>query len=228
MARARTARVYSPPPEMAPPQAPPHDYESGGGRPWMVLAIMVIVITTFGYVLWTLYGAGAQDDAPVIAAVDGGFKERYEGPPVDELATAEIDQALAGKAAAPMAPIAVRRAPEEPLPEVAAPPKAAVKAAPRAPAPAPAPAPRVAAGGAFVAQIAALRSEGAADAAWDRLSARDPALFAGAQKDIQRADLGAKGAYFRVRAGYFAGRDEAARFCNRVKTLGQDCIVVVR
>lgn len=222
MARARTARVYSPPSEMAPPQAPPHDYESGGGRPWMVLAIMVIVITTFGYVLWTLYGAGAQDDAPVIAAADGGFKERYEGPPVDELATTEIDQALAGKATAPMAPIAVRRAPEEPLPEVAAPPKAAAKVARRAPAPG------VAAGGAFVVQIAALRSEGAADAAWDRLSARDPALFAGARKDIQRADLGAKGAYFRVRAGYFAGRDEAARFCDRVKTLGQDCIVVVR
>ena len=82
--------------------------------------------------------------------------------------------------------------------------------------------------GGFLAQIAALRSEGAADTAWDRLAQRDPALFANARKDVQRADLGGKGIYFRVRAGYFADRGEASRFCDRVKTLRQECIVVVR
>ncbi|MDX2235349.1 MAG: SPOR domain-containing protein [Hyphomonadaceae bacterium] len=222
MARARTA-VYTPPPQVAAPAAAHHDYDAGGGRPWMVLTILVIVIVTLGYVLWSVYGQGAHDDAPVIAAQEGGFKQRYEGPPVAELATVEIDRVLAGDAPAPLAPRTKAKAPEQPLPV------SALKAPPAtAQIPVPPAASRAGAVGGFVVQIAALRSRGAADAAWDRLSARDPALFAGAQKDVQPADLGPKGQYFRVRAGYFAARDEAARFCERVKAMGQDCIVVAR
>jgi hypothetical protein len=46
--------------------------------------------------------------------------------------------------------------------------------------------------------------------------------------DVQRADLGSRGVYHRVRAGYFADRDSAARFCDRVRQMGQDCIVAAR
>jgi cell division septation protein DedD len=111
---------------------------------------------------------------------------------------------------------------EEPLPVTA---KSATKTVAAVPAPRPKAA---AAAGGFLAQVASLKSAGAADTAWNRLAARDPALFAGAQKDVQQADLGEKGVYFRVRAGYFAERAEAQRFCDRVKSLGQDCIVVAR
>ena len=42
------------------------------------------------------------------------------------------------------------------------------------------------------------------------------------------ADLGARGIYHRVRAGYFADRENATRFCERIRQMGQDCIVVSR
>lgn len=227
MAQAQR-RVYTPPPEAQPYQHAQRDDDGGGGkRQSMVLVVMVIVIATFGYVMWTMYGAPKQGaDAPVIEAREGGFKERYEGPPVDELATADIDRALEGRALkTPPAP--ARAAAEEPLPAVAAP-KAVAHVAAGAKTAAAAPPANPAAHGDFVVQIAALRSDTAADAAWDRLAHRDPALFANASKDVQRADLGPKGVYFRLRAGYFAARDEAGRFCDRVKTLGQECIVVAR
>lgn len=221
-ARARAPRVYTPPPDT--PAYAPHDDDGGGSRQWMVLTIMVIVLVTFGYVLWTLYDGDSKPagggQTPTIEAQSESFKERYDGPPMDELATAEIDQALEGRP--PRAPAPAREE-AEPLPEVSVAIREPASAKRKAAAPA-----GTAAGSGFVVQIAALRSEEAANAAWDRLSRRDPALFAGASKDIQRADLGGKGVYHRLRAGYFTDRTEAARFCDRVKTLGQECIVVVR
>lgn len=222
MAQAQR-RVYTPPPEAPSYQHAHHDDDGGGKRQSMTLIIMLIVMVTFGYVMWTMYGAKPTTGAPVIAAQDGAFKERYDGPPVDELATAEIDRALEGRPQKAVTPAAQPARPpaEEPLPEA---PPAAVKTA----APVAGPAPRAAPAGGFLVQIAALRSASAADAAWDRMAHRDPALFANARKDVQRADIGGKGVYFRVRAGYFADRGQASRFCDRVKTLGQECIVVVR
>ena len=98
--------------------------------------------------------------------------------------------------------------------------------APAAPPAAPGAAPTIAADGPFLAQIASLKSADAADAAWTRFSRRSPALFGAARKDVQQADLGERGIYFRVRAGYFASRADAAQFCSQVKSLGQECLVV--
>jgi len=216
------ARVYTPPPETpAYRPAPPNDGE-GPSRQWLVRTIMLIVLATSGYVLWSLYDDTGEKGPPTIEADSESFKERYDGPPVDELATVEIDRALEGRPE--RAPESRKAVEEEPVMDVSmavVDPRPAPKAKTTA-------APRAANAGGFVVQIAALRSESAADAAWERLARRDPALFAGASKDVQRADLGAKGVYHRVRAGYFADRAEAARFCDRVKTLGQECIVVVR
>ncbi len=224
MARAQR-RVYAPPPEAAAYPPSHHDDDSGDRRQSMKLIIMLIVMVTGGYVLWTLYSGPPAADAPVIAAQEGGFKQRYDGPPVDELATAEIDRALEGRAPAPAkATTPPRVVSEEVLPVAPATASQATKAA----AATNGPPPQAAGAGGYLAQIAALRSEGAADTAWDRLARRDPALFANAHKDVQRADLGGKGVYWRVRAGFFADRGEATRFCDRVKTLGQECIVVVR
>lgn len=82
--------------------------------------------------------------------------------------------------------------------------------------------------GPYVVQLAALQSEACVDAAWRRIAARSPQLFASARLDVERADLGPRGVYHRVRAGYFAERDDAARFCERLRRMGQDCIVVTR
>ncbi len=83
-------------------------------------------------------------------------------------------------------------------------------------------------GGPFVAQIAALQSAAAAEVAWRRLSARAPSLFTAVQLDVERADLGQRGVYYRVRAGYFANREGASQFCDQIKQMGQDCIATAR
>ena len=88
--------------------------------------------------------------------------------------------------------------------------------------------PRFVSSGPYVAQLAALRSEAAVDNAWRRFASRAPDLFANAHMDVQRADLGPGGVYHRVRAGYFADRANASLFCERIRQMGQDCIVAAR
>jgi hypothetical protein len=82
--------------------------------------------------------------------------------------------------------------------------------------------------GRFLVQVAAVRTPGEADAEWTKLVRRAPDLFAGVQKDVERADLGAKGVFYRLRAAAFSERTGATAFCEQVKTVGQDCIVVAR
>ena len=47
----------------------------------------------------------------------------------------------------------------------------------------------------------------------------------GKTPDVERADLGDKGIYYRLRLGPFASRDAAADYCLGLKDRGQDCIV---
>ena len=82
--------------------------------------------------------------------------------------------------------------------------------------------------GEFLVQLAALRTEESANESWDKLVLSQPDTFRGATRFVQRADLGAKGVFYRLRAGSFAERDAAAAFCNAVKAAGGDCIVVQR
>lgn len=226
-------RVYAPPEaetalefprERVRRPAPDHrerEVDLGRTKQPMIL-ISLIVLVTVAYVIWTFVGESPKGaNAPVIPAEVTDFKTRYEGDAVDEPATAEIDQALAGQAPAPRAPVKAKAAPEEPM-IATVPARAAVAA------PAPGAAPAIVGDGPFAAQIASLRSADAADAAWTRYSRRAPDLFAKARKDVQQADLGDRGVYFRVRAGYFANRADAAQFCGQVKALGQECLVVAK
>ena len=113
---------------------------------------------------------------------------------------------------------------------------------PRLPAPDPAPALSVApspssvptplarfdfsADGQYLVQISALRSEDAAERAWQEATRKSPDLFLGADKRIQRADLGAKGVFYRLRVGAFAERAAASEFCSALKSAKHQCIVV--
>lgn len=80
--------------------------------------------------------------------------------------------------------------------------------------------------GAFLVQIAALRTQEAADAAWANAVGANPGIYSGAEKRIQRADLGAKGVFYRLRVGAFVARDDASAFCDALKARGETCIVV--
>jgi cell division septation protein DedD len=80
----------------------------------------------------------------------------------------------------------------------------------------------------YLVQLSALRSPDAAESAWSQMDLTHPGLLRGVKKDVQRADLGAQGIYYRLRAGYFGDRGQANSFCERVKGAGLACMVVVR
>lgn len=82
--------------------------------------------------------------------------------------------------------------------------------------------------GNYLVQIMALRDVESAEKAWSQLVEANPSLFAGAQMDIQRADLGARGIFYRLRASAFADRADADAFCESLKQRNQSCIVATR
>ncbi|MEM6851019.1 MAG: SPOR domain-containing protein [Pseudomonadota bacterium] len=92
-------------------------------------------------------------------------------------------------------------------------------------APEPEPKPASVLPGDYVVQIASLKSESEAELSWTKLKARFPSMMTSVGPNIQQADLGARGVYYRLRVGPFAEKSEADEFCRVLKARGQDCIV---
>lgn len=80
--------------------------------------------------------------------------------------------------------------------------------------------------GGYVVQLAAFRDEPSARAEFRKLQKKFPVL-AGLSADIQKADLGAKGIYYRLRGGYM-DKAKAADLCTGLKAQGQACLVKPR
>ncbi|WP_421862707.1 SPOR domain-containing protein [Parvibaculum sp.] len=89
-------------------------------------------------------------------------------------------------------------------------------------------APAAASGGAYVVQIMALREEGAAQTAWASLQKKHPSVLGGHALDIEKADLGDKGTFYRIRAAGFETKAAAQSACSSLKAAGQDCLVKSR
>ena len=64
----------------------------------------------------------------------------------------------------------------------------------------------------------------AVDSAWASMVKKHPAL-ANQPHEIETADLGAKGTYYRLKAGAFNDRSDADNLCNTIKKQGGSCIV---
>lgn len=82
--------------------------------------------------------------------------------------------------------------------------------------------------GDYVAQIAAYRSSADAEAGWLNFVSRYPDLAIGRAPDIQRADLGERGVFHRLRIAGFSTREEAAGYCQTLQDRGQACLVARR
>jgi hypothetical protein len=91
------------------------------------------------------------------------------------------------------------------------------------PAPKPAAA-KPAAGGGYVLQIGAYKSQADADTAWKTYKAKHAALLSGYNSDIQQADLGEKGTWYRLRVGGLGDKEVATALCDRLKADGGVCI----
>ena len=77
----------------------------------------------------------------------------------------------------------------------------------------------------YAVQVTSRRSEAEAQAAFRQLRAKYPNQLGGREPIIRRADLGARGTYYRALVGPFAKVEEAAGMCSRLKAAGGNCLV---
>ena len=85
--------------------------------------------------------------------------------------------------------------------------------------------PAPAAGGAYVVQVSAQRSEAEAQSSYRSLQQKYPSLLGAREPSIRRVDFGEKGGiYYRAQVGSFATMEQANTFCNNLKDLGGQCI----
>jgi cell division septation protein DedD len=191
-------RVYAPALEPAQKGPPPRE------RRWAGIAFAIVVTVGSIAFIWSAWVGGSSPQ--VVKAPDQPFKVAAPKPETGPARQAEIYDVLetaresASKAAAKPAAPARDEAP------------ATTGAQPDGP---------------YFVQIAALKSFESAQALGPKLAAAHPASYKGVTFDVQRVERDG-GAFFRVRAGYFADWAEASMFCNRLAALKQDCIVVPR
>ncbi len=79
--------------------------------------------------------------------------------------------------------------------------------------------------GAGLLQIGSYKSQAEADAAWTAYKAKHASMLAGLSPDVQQADLGAKGTWYRLRI-VTGSKDAAAALCTKLKADGSACIPV--
>jgi hypothetical protein len=81
------------------------------------------------------------------------------------------------------------------------------------------------AAGNYRVQLAALKTETDARAAWKRLAAKYPDVLGSMALHLEKIDLGTKGIYYRVQAGPFTDKIAARDVCAKLKAKGQQCLV---
>jgi len=127
----------------------------------------------------------------------------------------------------PQAPVPPRQAAASPPPNYAPPPAAGPRVAnvaPAALAPEAAPSRAIEAGGGFVVQVSAQRSEAEAQAAFRALQTKYPILN-GRDLFIRRKDLGERGIFFAAQVGPFGVKGDADQLCETLKAAGGACFV---
>ncbi|HUZ32188.1 MAG TPA: SPOR domain-containing protein [Xanthobacteraceae bacterium] len=80
-------------------------------------------------------------------------------------------------------------------------------------------------GGHYAVQVSSQRSEAEAQASFRELRTKFPTQLGGREPIIKRADLGAKGTYYRALVGPFASAEQAAEMCSGLKAAGGTCLV---
>ena len=78
----------------------------------------------------------------------------------------------------------------------------------------------------FQIQLAAVRKETAAQNEWRRLKARHRTLLNNLELNVVKADLGAKGIYFRLRAGPLKDAETAKKLCRELSKVKVRCLVI--
>jgi hypothetical protein len=81
------------------------------------------------------------------------------------------------------------------------------------------------AGGDYLVQVSSEKNEAHARASYRALQNKFSAALGSRPPVIKRADLGAKGVYYRTMVGPFGSTEEAAQFCGNLKSAGGQCVI---
>jgi hypothetical protein len=136
-------------------------------------------------------------------------------------------QAPAGNAPLSLAPDANTNALALPPQDSPLPPPSQPRAAA---APPPSPPARVASapasgGGSYLVQVSSQKSEADAESAYRGMKSKYSSVLGNHPHTVRRADLGAKGVFYRAMVGPFGSREEAVQVCSSLKQAGGDCVV---
>lgn len=170
----------------------------------------------------------ARDGAPAATPDAAG----EPGAVVDDAVADRIASLAAADEAAETTPEASTSGPPATAPtpvKSETPPPAASQPAPK-PVETATPKPAVAASGdalsgTHLVQVGAFKSDAEATSNWSKLQSKLGDYLNGKSEDVERADLGDKGVFFRLRIGPFASSADAKTFCEGLKSRGADCIV---
>ncbi len=78
----------------------------------------------------------------------------------------------------------------------------------------------------YFVQLASVKSDESARKEWARLNQTHAELFDDLALDLQRADLGDRGIFYRIRIGPFPNQATAQDMCGQIKTAKLACLVV--
>ncbi|MFQ5346551.1 MAG: SPOR domain-containing protein [Rhodothalassiaceae bacterium] len=193
------------------------------GRAWMALAARQ-GLAEAGAALATMdrYLDAAQKAAAVRLAAQLAARDVDERPAAAAVAAPPRQD----RARRPSAKTTPQGSQPEPARSAVTPQPAAAAGAVKPAEAAPAAAPAVDLADAWKLQLAAFRSERAAQALWQQLAAQAPDLVSGLEHRILIADRGEKGVFYRLLIGPFASRAEAERRCHALEAAGQACFPV--
>jgi hypothetical protein len=80
----------------------------------------------------------------------------------------------------------------------------------------------------YMVQLASVKSAEAAENEWSRLQRLHGDLLGDLDLDLQRADLGERGIFFRIRTGPFPNAVTAKDMCWQIQAAKLNCLVVRR
>ncbi len=231
------------------------DDDTQGSRRRLAAVLALVAVVTAGVLAINMFGTDETSSVAPLSEVDetavidpatvapiisqpGPASDGAPVPPETpelrlEPAETPSEVAVAEPATAPVA----EEAPVEAAPTPATPPREAAIITPPASDSAPtepevvaeaipaAPQPAVAQAGQYLIQLLSVRSEAAAKTAWANLQTAHSDLLGGEALNIEAADLGERGTFYRVRFGAFDTKADASAVCRELKAQGQDCLV---
>lgn len=212
---------------IARPDSEPAVVEDEAGADSVANAVITdapVVEAPVNEALTDLAGREPQDSAITQALAEAQSPEAAPPPPAVAQSARPAPRPRRVASAQPVAPAQPVASDANTVPVVheARPEAASRPSEPAAEEPA-APAPAKVASGSSMAQIGAFDSDKLARGEWNRVSAKHGSIFAGKSMVVQEHKANGR-TFWRLRAGGFASKEEARRFCAALIAQGVDCI----